>query len=172
MIKLSANVSKKVPIPGLDYSSQNFNAGMEVEIGSNTSRGELKEKYQELYRILEDSIQEQISDVSIGANQNAPQRQPQRATGSGNGGNGHGGNGHSGGGSRRNGSGGNGKKNDIKATDAQVRAIFAIAGSKGYDKRGIQDMLSESYGVSSPKQLHIGDASSLIDSLKNGNGGA
>ena len=164
MIKLSANVSKKVPIPGLEYSSQNFNAGMEVEVGSNITRGDLKEKFQELYRILEDSIQEQIQDASTGANQNAPQRRQQRATsrsGSRSGGNGHGG---SGGNGRKNG----GSRNGKKATEAQARAVFAIARSKGYE---LNDVLSP-YGVSSPEQLSIGDASTLIDSLKNGNGGA
>ena len=169
MIKLSANVSKKVPIPGLEYSSQNFNAGMEVEVGSNITRGELKEKYEELYRILEDSISEQIQDAArVNQNTESSRRQPyksaNRSGGNGHGGNGHGGNGHGGNGHGRKSGSGNGKR----ATDAQVRAIYAIANSKGFDKQGIQDMLSESYGVSYPNQLHIGDASSLIDQLKNG----
>ncbi len=169
MIKLSANVSKKVPIPGLEYSSQNFNAGMEVEVGSNTTRGDLKEKYQELYRILEDSIQEQIQDAASG-NQNSQNPGSQsRRTANRSGGNGHGGNGHGGNGSsgRSNGAA-SGNGNGKKATDAQVRAIYAIANSKGLDKQRIQDMLSESFGVSYPNQLGIGDASTLIDQLKNG----
>jgi len=30
MIKISANLSKKVPLPGVDYSSQQFGAAMEI----------------------------------------------------------------------------------------------------------------------------------------------
>lgn len=32
MIKLSANLSKKVPIPGRDFSSQQYGAGLEIEV--------------------------------------------------------------------------------------------------------------------------------------------
>ena len=156
MIKLSANVSKKVPIPGLEYSSQSFNAGMEVEVASNITRGDLKEKYHELYRILEDSIREQIEAAGDTPQQTAPSQRPQkperRSGGNGRGGNGRGGNGN----------GGNGGFK--KATEAQARAVFAIARSNG---RQMDDVL-QPYGVSSPYQLSIGDASTLIDTLKNG----
>ncbi len=163
MIKLSANVSKKVPIPEMEYSSQNFSAGMEVEVSSNTTRGELKDKYQDLYEILSECIEEQIQNAN-GSGVEAPQpqaqvparqkqsRQRHRAVQN-----------------RSGGNGGNGRRGSgKKATEAQARAVFAIARSRGYE---LQEVLTP-YGVSSPYQLSIGDASTLIDSLKNGNGGA
>ena len=176
MIKLNANVSKKVPIPDMEYSSQNFSAGMEIEVSSNISKGELKDKYRELYRVLSESIREQLAEASISSSQmpqpqnhNTRRHQQVHSGGNGRGGNGYGSNGHVGNGHGGNGHGGkNGNGNGKKATDAQVRAIYAIANSKGLDKQRIQNMLSESYGVSYPNQLHIGDASSLIDQLKNG----
>ncbi len=156
MIKLNANVSKKVPIPEMEYSSQHFSAGMEVEVSSNTSKGELREKYQNLYLVLSECIEEQIEHANGGGGQvpqpqaqPAPQpqqnRQGRQTVRSRSGGNGRGGNGK-------------------QATEAQARAVFAIARSKGYE---LNDVLSP-YGVNSPYQLSIGDASSLIDSLKNG----
>lgn len=34
MIRIIANASKKAPIPALDFSSQNYMAGLEVEEGA------------------------------------------------------------------------------------------------------------------------------------------
>ena len=65
MIKLSGNVSRKVPIPGTEFSSQLFGAGMEVEVGNNASPEEIRGKFKEMYQILEVSVKEQI--VSNGA---------------------------------------------------------------------------------------------------------
>ena len=65
MIKLSGNVSRKVPIPGTEFSSQLFGAGMEVEVGNNASPEEIRSKFTEMYQILEASVKEQI--VSNGA---------------------------------------------------------------------------------------------------------
>ncbi|MFA5393825.1 MAG: hypothetical protein WC081_03540 [Candidatus Ratteibacteria bacterium] len=60
MIKLMGNVSRKVPIPGTDFSSQSFGAGMEVEVGNNASSEEIRGKFKEMYQILEASVKEQI----------------------------------------------------------------------------------------------------------------
>ncbi len=162
MIKLNAHVSKKVPMPDVDYSSQNFSAGMEIEVSSSLSEEELREKYRTLYKLLASSIEEQIQDAAA-APQQAPRQTPSpqretvtaRQTTSK-----HGGNGSDSGGSGSNG-------HDRTATEAQVRAIYAIAHEHGYSDQDIRRKLSDSYGVRSPKQLAIGDASSVIDTLKN-----
>lgn len=60
MIKLTGNVSRKVPIPGTEYSSQSFGAGMEVEVGNDASLEEVSNKFKEMYKILEKSVKEQI----------------------------------------------------------------------------------------------------------------
>ncbi len=60
MIKLTGNVSRKVPIPGTEFSSQLFGAGMEVEVGNNASSEEIRGKFKEMYQILEVSVKEQI----------------------------------------------------------------------------------------------------------------
>lgn len=65
MIKLTGSVSRKVPIPGTEYSSQSFGAGMEVEVGNEASPEEIRNKFQKMYEILEGSVREQI--VSNGA---------------------------------------------------------------------------------------------------------
>ncbi|MFP4029672.1 MAG: hypothetical protein ACLFWL_17975 [Candidatus Brocadiia bacterium] len=134
MIKLSANVSKKVPMPDVEYSSQNFSAGMEIEVSSKATRSELEEKFRSLYRLLEDSIQEQIQQADNSSTKKSP-------------------------GSR----GGNGRN----ATEAQVRAIHAIAGDRGYSDQELSGILTDRFGAAEPGALSIGQASTLIDSLKN-----
>jgi len=60
MIKLTGSVSRKVPIPGHEFSSQSFSAGMELEIGNEASSEEVKKKFQEMYGILESTVKAQI----------------------------------------------------------------------------------------------------------------
>ena len=60
MIKLTGSVNRKVPIPGKDYSSQSFGAGMEIEVGNEAGFDEIKKKLNEMYEVLEASVKEQI----------------------------------------------------------------------------------------------------------------
>ena len=65
MIKLTGNVSRKVPIPGTDYSSQSFSAGMEIEVGNDASFDEVQGKFKEMYAVLEDAIEVQLISKGI-----------------------------------------------------------------------------------------------------------
>ena len=60
MIKLTGSVSRKIPIPGTDFSSQSFLAGMEIEVGNDASLEEVHHKFQEMYGILKKAVKEQI----------------------------------------------------------------------------------------------------------------
>ena len=60
MIKLTGNVSRKVPIPGTEYSSQSFSAGMEIEVGNDSSLNEIQKKFKEMYAVLENAVQAQL----------------------------------------------------------------------------------------------------------------
>jgi hypothetical protein len=60
MIKLTGNVSRKVPIPGTEYSSQSFSAGMEIEVGNDSSLNEIQQKFKEMYAVLENAVQAQL----------------------------------------------------------------------------------------------------------------
>lgn len=145
MIKLSASVCKKVPLPGVEFSSQSYSAGMEVEVSSGTAPEELKRKLQSLYGLLEESIQEQIEGGQPEVPGNGHQRSP----------------------GQRNNHAGNGNGSSRGATEAQQRAIQAIARSHGYSDQRLGGLISESFGVGSICDLSIGQASSLIDTLKN-----
>jgi len=61
VIKLTGNVSRKVPIPGKEFSSQSFSAGMEAEVGNEATQEEIKAKIREMYDILEAAVKSQIT---------------------------------------------------------------------------------------------------------------
>lgn len=65
MIKLTGNVSRKVPIPGTEYSSQSFSAGMEIEVGNDASLSEVHRKFKEMYSVLEDAVKEQLVSKGV-----------------------------------------------------------------------------------------------------------
>jgi len=120
MIRLSANLSKKVPLPGIDYSSQQFGASMEIEVSDADKPEVIQARIRELYVMLSSAIDQQLAGSKSHSSTPVPAA---RTNGSGNGN----GNGHS---TRRNGAAStNGRK--ITATEAQCRAIAAICKSHG-----------------------------------------
>ena len=164
MIKISANVSKKVPLPGVDYSSQQFGAAMEIEVSDADQPEVVRLRIQELYALLSDTIDQQISNTAQSAPRNVPARLPVRqapnrlAAPQ---------NGVQNGSHRR--PAANGRTNRIvTATDAQQRAIFAICNSLNLELQAVLAV----YNVGDASQLTVKDASRLIDELKrqNGNG--
>ena len=166
MIKISANVSKKVPLPGIDYSSQQFGAAMEIEVSDADRPEAVQQRLKELYTLLARTIDQQIADATQPLGNTAsqpqlpvPQRQfnqpPQAAAPAPM--------------PRNNGRKATANGRPVGATQAQQRAIFAICKSLNLDMAAV---LAD-YNVSDANQLTVKDASQLIDQLKNpqnGNG--
>ena len=148
MIKLSANVSKKVPVPDVEFSSQSYSAGMEVELSSGTSKEEVEQKLRALYALLEESINQQIRDRKENSKGgNSPKADAKQG--------------------QKNYPKGNNSNTSRRATKAQLRAIHAIAKDQGYPDEELKSLVSETCGVDSTSALSIGQASALIDTLKN-----
>ena len=145
MIKLSACVSKKLPVPDVEFSSRSYSAGMEVEVASGASSEEIQQNLRALYELLEESIEEQVRS---GQAKSRPDRNgvPQKRNPQ----------------SRR-GPAGDGAR---RATQAQLKAIWAIGRERGYTEEDIERLASESFGAQTPAALSIGEASRLIDALK------
>lgn len=170
MIRLSANLSRKIPIANVDYSSQQYGASMEVEASDTDSPEAIKQKFRQLYAVLEESVNAQIAAATEAHGQAADQD---------NGDNGHR---QSGAGqqvcrpndgdprSRAQGSpsgNGNGQRSSrlgqpVPATAAQIRAIKSIALEQGLD---LAEVLAP-YRVTEVAGLSIRNASKLIDDLK------
>ena len=151
MIKVSANLSKKVPMPGVEYSSQQFGASLEIEVSDADKPESIKSRIQELYRLLTQTVDEQIAGASKPAPaSNASQPEPaaasttprwKQAGSAAKPGNGH---------------------QPVPATAAQCKAIEAIISKLGVN---LGDVLAE-YKVTDAKALTVKQASKVIDELK------
>ena len=150
-IKISGSVSRKVPIPGLEYSSQSYSAGMEIEINS-ADAGVVQVLLAHLYASLNSGIDAQITAASQPAvaqsqpTSPAVNAQPRNGVSS----------------TNRVAAIANGNEKRVTATEAQQRAIFAICKSQNLD---VAAVLAD-YNVTDSRELHVKDASKLIDQLK------
>jgi hypothetical protein len=153
MVKLSASVSKKVPMPDVEFSSRCCSAGIEVELATPSDSKEILSRLKQLYATLEVAVDEQLSAPrNAPALNGEPEHTPNspRAPKP-----------------RRNGNG-NGKGRP--ATDAQVRAIEAIARDRGVADSELTGILIDRFGAGEVTALTIREASTMIDELKGGNG--
>jgi hypothetical protein len=79
MIKLNASYSKKVPADQ-EYSSRSFLACVEVELPTGVSPEELQQKIHETFRLVEQSVEDEIAGKpNTGSAQ--PQQRSQSASG-------------------------------------------------------------------------------------------
>lgn len=149
MIRLSANLSKKVPMPDVEFSSQQYGASMEIEVSDVSNVQEIADRLQNIYGLLEQSIDQQIAQANAApAPRHPAPSEPVPGT-SPAGGNGNG--------SRR----GNGH-----ASPAQIKALFAISKDKGMSRNDLVALLEAEYSVERPDDLTVRNASDLIGRLQ------
>ena len=155
MIRLSANVSKKLPIPGEQFSSQQFGASMEIEVSDADQPEIIQARIRDLYALISTAIDEQLAGANgqAGAKPRpAPAPLPQNRLPA----------------QARaqqpapKGGDGNGGKRAVTATEAQQKAIYAICKGLGVE---VKDVLAD-YHVARSRDLTVKDASRLIDELK------
>ena len=146
-VRLSGSISRKIPIKGVEFSSQSFGASLEIEI-SSANAGEVQAQLAQLYASLNQGIDAQIAaagQTAVVQNLPTPPALPRNGVSTTN---------------RVAGIVGHGKR--ITATEAQQRAIFAICKSQNLD---IVAVLAD-FNVADSRELHVKDASKLIDQLK------
>src|SRR4051812_5516750 len=68
MIKISASISKKVPIPTFQYSSQAFGAALEIEVSDTDKPASIQARIRDLYELLRCTIDEQVESATKGRN--------------------------------------------------------------------------------------------------------
>lgn len=145
MITLKAYVMKKIPVPGLDYSSQEYAMEAKVEL-SGDSLNDLTEKVNSLYDTLEACIHERLGldNQPAQSSRTSPPASRFRVPTNGN---------------------ANAKRTQAGATQSQVKAIYAISHAIGMDKASLEEQLRDSFGVTRPHDLSIKQASSVIEEL-------
>ena len=166
-VKLNIGLSRKVG--EANYGSRGASINLEVELDNGVldDPGQLRERVHDLYVLARESVDEELqrpADASPGefSHTNGNGRAHTNGAANGNGhSNGHASNGHN---SNNNGNG-NGRVEVARATQSQIRAIFAISKRQGLDPH---TLISERFRVHKMEDLTIREASSLIDDLKNG----
>ncbi len=138
MIKLSASISKKLPVPDVEFSSRSCSAAIEAELPSGTKSEEVLARLKQLYGLLELAVDEQLSSPRQIPRQDRD-AQPDTSNGSGAG---------------------------RRATGAQIKAIRAIAHDRGLSDGRLHGLMQTEFDAGHVEELSVREASSLITILK------
>ena len=60
MLKLNASFSKKIPVPGHEFSSQSYHVSLEVELPANLTPQDLQTKISETFALARESVEAEI----------------------------------------------------------------------------------------------------------------
>jgi len=139
MLKLNIGSNKKVGLP--DYGSKGASVHLELELDSSLAQNpaQLQGHIKTLFQQARDAVEAELfgREKSPGYEQN---------------------------GSATNGNGHQRQSNGRRATNSQVKAIYAITRNQRID---MVNLLQTQYQVDRPEDLSLQEASRLIDELKN-----
>lgn len=163
-LKLHVGLSKKIGLP--NYGSLGASCSVEVELDSHLlarGSGEFHEEVRRTFEACAQAVQEELTRHAPSNGQTVGSEPADSADGN----------------TQSNGHSTNGDSHAFRsraagrpATEAQVRAIFAIANRQQVD---VPQLLQERFGVERPEGLSLNDASRFIDELQvmsQGAGGA
>jgi hypothetical protein len=154
-LKVNVGASKKVA--DQNYGSRGASVNLEVELDADLVKepAKLQEKIRYLFGVARQSLTEELNG-SNGSNGHSPTPANDK------------GNGQAKPPANNNGNGNNGKGGQRRATQSQVKAIYAIARNRRID---IGQFLNDRFHVNKPDDLSIKEASQTIDELKADEGG-
>jgi hypothetical protein len=155
---LRANIGVSRKVADNNYGSRGASVNLEVELDSSLIQEpeRLQERIRQVFRLAQVSVDEELARQNAGNDGSTGHT----AVATGNGRQNGNGNGHT---TPR-------RANGRKATASQARALRAIADRQGLD---LAAELQRRFGVASPEDLSITEASQTIDELKasaNGHG--
>jgi hypothetical protein len=137
MLKVNASFSKKVPVPGVSMSSQNYHASVEVELPDGLSPEQLAGRIHETFVLVRDSVEAELQNGG-GAKPGAPnpaQFPAQTPTAI------------------------------PKASGKQIKYLMDLAISQKMDVQTLNARASQCFGIADINQLNRKQASDLIDML-------
>ena len=181
-VKLNIGLSRKVGEASFGSRGASINLEVELDNGVLNDPGQLRDRVQDLYVLARQSVDEELqrpaeAGPSEPSHTNGNEHRRISPTVNGNGHkNGHA-NGHATNGQATNGrvtnghsptnGNGHGRIEVARATQSQIRAIFAISKRQGLDPHTV---INDRYRVHKMEELTIREASALIDDLKLGAG--
>lgn len=60
MLKLNASYSKKLPVPGQEFSSQNYHASIELELSDALSPEDLRNRIHDTFAMVRDAVETEL----------------------------------------------------------------------------------------------------------------
>ena len=139
MLKLNASFSKKVPVPGEEYSSQSFHASIECECADALTAEQLQEKIHATFDLVKTAVEAELNGKPAAKAEPAAQTakvEPQTDEAS------------------------------VKATNKQIRFILDLAKAKGLGISDVNGQAQKKFGVESVYSLDRKQASRFVDELK------
>ena len=138
MLKLNAAFSKKIPVPGEDFSSQSFHASIECECADALTSEQLQVKIHDTFALVRDAVESELHGKPAAKPESAAQ--PAKAEPA---------------------------QHDItKASNKQVKFILDLAKGKGLTLSALNARVQDKFKVESIYALARKDASRLVDELK------
>ena len=138
MLKLNAAFSKKIPVPGEDFSSQSFHASIECECADALTAEQLQAKIHDTFALVKDAVESELHGKT--AAKVEPETQPAKGEPA--------------------------KPDTTKASNKQVKFILDLAKGKGLSLSALNTRVQEKFKVESVYDLARKDASRLVDELK------
>ena len=139
MLKLNASYSKKIPVPGEDYSSQSFHCSMEVELSDTASTEQLQSKIHDTFAMVRGAVETELhgkqpekSDLRVLPNKDSSQKTETTA----------------------------------KASNKQIRYILDLAKDRGLGISQINERARQQFGADSVYDIDRKAASRMVDELK------
>ena len=141
MLKLNAAFSKKIPVPGEDFSSQSFHASIECECADALTAEQLQAKIHDTFALVKDAVEAELHGKPAGQ-QAKPEPSVQTAKPE------------------------PAKPDAAKASNKQVKFILDLAKGKGLSLSALNTRVQDKFKVESVYELGRKDASRLVDELK------
>ena len=140
MLKLSTSFSKKVPVPGQEFSSQSYHAAVELELSDALKPDEVQTRIHQTFDMVRRAVETEInSKAAPTASQPAAQQAPAAA---------------------------GAFKPVEKASNKQVKFILDLAGRQNLPLSALNADVQKQFGVADIYALDRKQASAVVDSLK------
>ncbi len=146
MLRLHASFSKKIPVPGIDMSSQSYHATIESELPDGLTESQLRERIHDTFELVRTSVESELNQPGSSRTSDSPfsrsRPESQPAV--------------------------NGRSNGQPASPRQLDYLRDLAARQGCAKAQLDNLARDRHGVSGVNELNRNQASALIDELTAG----
>lgn len=136
MLKLNASYSKKIPVDGQDYSSQQYHASVELELSDALKPEQLRQRIHETFKLVRQSVETELNGKSAQQGDKPAENAPAK-----------------------------GSRKVEKASNKQVKFLTDLAMQRGYTISDLNRIAAERFAVSGVYDLDRAQASRMIDDL-------